>query len=318
MPIPQESKIEATTASSEGGLFKKIASLFSRNSNEATVTQTTSIAASEVSLKAPSMNTPFDVYLKSLNIVAADTTLPENVRKEAADLKSKLLSPISDLATADSWLSFVTGPLSPQSPRAVALQQWAFLLLCMRFKQLGKSVSGFLKNNSFSPLDDALEGLIDNSDESKNKIEKLTHEALDQISRLQKRDENAHPLINRFIPLPPSYDGGKEGGMMIRKADTEDKPVWHLTFQFDLENLGAIEIKAVASFPEIRISFATETLEGLKAVQNHSVELAQTLEQMGLEPKASAPRLGRIRPLDGDREEKALDQDPSSGISLEI
>ncbi len=318
MPIPEQSKIEVATANSEGGLFRKIASLFSKNSNENAVQKTQSIAASEVSLKVPSMNTPFDVYLKSLSAVASDSTLAESIKKEALELKNKLLSPLSDLTAADSWLSFVTGPMSPQSPRAIALQQWAFLLLCLRFKQLGKNVAGFLKKKNLSSLDDALDALADTSDDVKKRLEKLCSESLEQISRLQKRDENTHPLLNRPLPLPPSYDGGKEGALMIRKSEDEQKNVWHLTFQFDLKALGAIEIKAVAAFPEIRLSFATETLEGLKAVQNHSVELAQTLENLGFEPKASAPRLGRIRPLSGSHDEKGLADDPAAGISLEI
>ena len=318
MPIPEQSMIEGTTADSEGGLFRKIAALFSKEGNDSVKSNTQSIAAAQVSLKAPSMNTPFDVYLKSLNAAAADNSLPESIKKEALELKKKLLSPLSDLTAADSWLSFVTGPMSPQSPRAIALQQWAFLLLCMRFKQLGKSVSGFLKKKSLTALDDILEGLVDKSDESRGKLERLCDETLEQISRLQKKDENAHPLLNRALPLPPAYDGGKEGALLIRRTQEDQKNVWHLTFQFDLEKSGAVEIKAVAAFPEIRISFAADTLAGLKAVQDHSVTLAQTLESLGFEPKASAPRLGRIRPLAGVSDEKHPLDDPATGISLEI
>ncbi len=318
MPIPEQSRIEGTTADSEGGLFRKIAALFNKGGNDSVESKTQSIAAAQVSLKVPSMNTPFDVYLKSLSAAAADNSLPESIKKEALELKNKLLSPLSDLTAADSWLSFVTGPMSPQSPRAIALQQWAFLLLCMRFKQLGKSVSGFLKKKSLTTLDDALEGLVDKSDESSSKLERLCDETLEQISRLQKKDENAHPLLNRALPLPPAYDGGKEGALLIRRTQEEQKNVWHLTFQFDLEKSGAVEIKAVAVFPEIRISFAADTLAGLKAVQDHSVTLAQTLESLGFEPKASAPRLGRIRPLAGVSDEKHPLDDPATGISLEI
>lgn len=322
-PLPEESIPDLTVATKEDGLFKRIASLFSRSDNaDNKANIINSQMAAEVSVKVPMLkNSPLDVFMQTLTAASSNLTLPAIVRKQALQLKDKLSAPLSDLTAVDNWLSFVTGPMSPSSSRAAALQQWAFLILCLRFKQLGKNVSSFIKKNDLKGFDEALEDLLLPSPDSKEKIADLSSETLQQIASLQqqKRTPDGFSLLDRFIPLPPSYEGGREGGMMIRKdQDKEGKNVWHLSFQFDLEKLGALEVKAVAALPEVRISFAAETLEGLKAVQSNCMSLKENLEQMGLEVKNSAPRLGRIQPLSGERERKPLDPSPATGISLEI
>lgn len=321
-PLPQRTMPEFSAVTKEDGLFKRIASLFSRSEQTSNSTnELNSQMIAEVAVKVPLLkNTPFDVFMQSLSVASGNLKLPESVRKEAQKLKEQLASPLADLKAVDSWLSFVTGPMSPSSTQAIALQQWAFLLLCLRFKQIGKNISSFLKKNDLKGLDRELEDMLLPFPDCKDDIADLSAQALEQIASAQQKQSEGNPVLSdRYLPLPPSYEGGHEGGMILRSTRNEKgQKVWHMTFQFDLEKIGAVEIKAVACLPEVRLSFAAETLEGLRSMQNNCGHLAESLEKIGLQAKTSAPRLGRISPLSGARESKPLAPSPATGISLEI
>ena len=69
---------------------------------------------------------------------------------------------------------------------------------------------------------------------------------------------------------------------------------WHLNFNFDLENMGALEVKVKLRFPEVQMSFVAERLETLQKVQSLMPELNRHLAQMGLQAKGSNARLGHI------------------------
>ncbi len=327
MPIPEQSKPELSGVIKDGGLFSKLAALFTKSApepavnNSKPVLMTPEISAGNALMRA----NPLDHFMKALSLAAQNPVLPKELRREAKTLSSKLLDPISDLSSANGWLSFVQGPMSPDSPRAVAMQQWAFLLLCLRYKQLGKSVNSLLKKSKAGDLnlDDALDDMLLNHPDSKDDIENLSKETLSQIARLQnKPGDNNNPLLMRYLPLPPTYEGGREGSLFINKEQRpQQKAVWHLSFNFDLKDLGWVEIKAAACLPEVKLSFATEKLQGLKAVQDHVDDLTASLAKLGLEPSASAPRLGSLSMLPQKEEKaevKAQPQEPATGISVQI
>lgn len=327
MPIPEQTKPELSGVIKDGGLFSKLAALFTKSTQEVAVNNskpnliTPEISASNALMRA----NPLDHFMKALSFAAQNPVLPKELRKEAKDLSLKLTDPISDLTSANGWLSFVQGPMSPDSPRAVAMQQWAFLLLCLRYKQLGKSVNSLLKKSKTGDLniDDALDDMLLNHPDSQDDIEKLSKETLSQIARLQsKPNDNNTPLLLRYLPLPPAYEGGREGSLFINKEQRpQQKAVWHLSFNFDLKDLGWVEIKAAACLPEVKLSFAAEKLQGLKAVQDHVEELTSSLAKLGLEPSASAPRLGSLSMLPPKAEQENLKEppkDPVTGISVQI
>ena len=327
MPIPEQSKPELSGVVKDGGLFSKLAALFTKSAPEPAVNNvkanliTPEISAGNAMMRA----NPLDHFMKALSLAAQNPVLPKELRKEAEELSSKLLDPISDLTSANGWLSFVQGPMSPDSTRAVALQQWAFLLLCLRYKQLGKSVNNLLKKSKAGDLnlDDALDDMLLNHPDSKDDIENLSQETLNQIARLQnKPGDNNNPLLMRYLPLPPAYEGGREGSLFINKEQhPKQKAVWHLSFNFDLKDLGWVEIKAAACLPEVKLSFAAEKLQGLKAVQDHVNDLTASLAKLGLEPSASAPRLGSLNMLPSKEDKEITTEqpkEPATGISVQI
>lgn len=92
-----------------------------------------------------SKSSPLDSLMYSLKVQANNTALPDALREDAKNYLDKLENPIDDLPSVANWLNFTSGPMSPTSPQALALHQWAFMLLSIRFAQLGKSVDKFLK-----------------------------------------------------------------------------------------------------------------------------------------------------------------------------
>ncbi|MGN0908382.1 MAG: flagellar hook-length control protein FliK [Succinivibrio sp.] len=297
-PVPQESVITTPQGTvKEGGFLRRLASFFSP-SKAASADPAASAAASQgAALQQLGRGSPLDVFSSALASLGASRFLPPEIRKEAAELRSKLMDPVADLSAVDSWLQFVAAPMSPSSPRAAAMHQWAFFILCLRFRELGKSVDKFLKKLGIDisadlPIDDML--LSHQDDEGAGA--KLCDETLSQLSRLQQlAPQDAGGFFNRAIPLPPSYDGGREGRLGVRREKKKDgRKIWHLEFAFDLERIGPVEIRAVASFPEIRLSYVAQTLDGLQALQSRVPDLERQLEDLGLEPRSSSPRIGRV------------------------
>ena len=103
------------------------------------------------------------------------------------------------------------------------------------------------------------------------------------------------PLLFEYIPLPPTYDGGREGGFNARPVIEEDgKKAWHLNFVFDLENLGPIEIKAEAKLPELKLSVVASTFNGLQKVQEALPTLKEKLQDLGITTRNATARMGKV------------------------
>ena len=341
-PIPEQSVVPSYEAPQEGGLLRRLASLFGRGSQSAengpeiAQGQTASVAASALgNLKDTTADksemlhsleqgrqealrqNSLDQLFSRLNQAATNSQLPEPMQQQARKLLAALENPVNDLHTVSSWLNFVTGPLSPSSSLALALHQWAFMLLCIRFEQIGRSVDKFLKKqgkgnalgDNLAELEPAMRQAKDIAkglDGSKSELTgghhtsaQLLDDTLGQIERLQQQTQLTPPnqVLPRYIPLPPFYHGGKEGSLSAQHHTDEDGgKSWHLNFHFDLEHMGALEVKVKLRFPEVQISFVAERLDTLQRVQNLMPELNQHLAQMGLQSKGSNARLGHISP----------------------
>ena len=323
-PVPQESVITTPQGTvKEGGFLRRLASIFSPSKAAANAAAAEAAAAQQgaaLQLKL-SQGSPLDTFASTLASLGASRFLPPEARKEARDLRAMLMDPVRDLATVDSWLEFVAAPMSPSSPRAIAMHQWAFFILCLRFRELGKSVDKFLKKLGIDisadlPIDDML--LSHQDDEGAG--EKLCRSTLSQLQRLQQlAPQDAEGFFNRAIPLPPAYDGGKEGSLSLRREKRKDgRKLWHLQFAFDLEKLGPVEIRAVASFPEVRLSYVAQTLEGLQALQAKVPELEKQLGDLGLEPRSSSPRIGRVDAMERRGQAARAPKAPDGMVDVDI
>ena len=303
-PLPDESVITNPQGTvKEGGFLSRLVSLFSSSKNQKSAQASVQLQQLASGQSQILRESPLDRFVSELTTLGASAFLPPELRKEAKALKAKLLDPVADLSSVNSWLEFVAAPMSPTSARAVSMHQWAFFILCLRFRELGKSVDKFLKKNGIDiKADSVLDDMLLSHQDDEGAGEKLCDDTLSQISRMQQlSSQGAQGFFNRVVPLPPAYDGGQEGSLSLKRESKKDgRKIWHLEFAFDLENTGPIGIRAVASFPEIRLSYVAKTMEGLQALQKRVPELERQLEDLGLEPKSSGPRLGHIEGMDRD------------------
>ncbi len=303
-PIPEKSVVDnVADVKEKTGLFSKIASIFGKKTVESpknvAESVTTPVATVPNLMTLMSKGSPLDSLMYSLKVQANNTALPDALREEAKNYLDKLENPIYDLPSVANWLNFTSGPMSPTSPQALALHQWAFMLLSIRFAQLGKSVDKFLKKD-VDLMEDRFDETLDEMKASidakgKNNIPSLLDETLDQIVRYQNPNKENLPLLFQYIPLPPTYDGGREGGFNARPVIEEDgKKSWHLNFVFDLENLGPIEIKAEAKLPELKISVVASTFNGLQKVQEALPTLKEKLQDLGITTRNATARMGKV------------------------
>lgn len=303
-PIPEKSVVDnVADVKEKTGFFSKIASIFGKKTVESPKNVAESVATPVATvpnlMTLMSKGSPLDSLMYSLKVQANNTALPDALREEAKNYLDKLENPIDDLPSVANWLNFTSGPMSPTSPQALALHQWAFMLLSIRFAQLGKSVDKFLKKD-VDLMEDRFDETLDEMKASidakgKNNIPSLLDETLDQIVRYQNPNKENLPLLFQYIPLPPTYDGGREGGFNARPVIEEDgKKSWHLNFVFDLENLGPIEIKAEAKLPELKISVVASTFNGLQKVQEALPTLKEKLQDLGITTRNATARMGKV------------------------
>ena len=303
-PIPEKSVVDnVADVKEKTGFFSKIASIFGKKTVESpknvAESVTTPVATAPNLRTLMSKGSPLDSLMYSLKVQANNTALPDALREEAKNYLDKLENPIDDLPSVANWLNFTSGPMSPTSPQALALHQWAFMLLSIRFAQLGKSVDKFLKKD-VDLMEDRFDETLDEMKASidakgKNNIPSLLDETLDQIVRYQNPNKENLPLLFQCIPLPPTYDGGREGGFNARPVIEEDgKKSWHLNFVFDLENLGPIEIKAEAKLPELKLSVVASTFNGLQKVQEALPTLKEKLQDLGITTRNATARMGKV------------------------
>lgn len=303
-PIPEKSVVDnVADVKEKTGFFSKIASIFGKKTVESpknvAESVTTPVATVPNLMTLMSKGSPLDSLMYSLKVQANNTALPDALREEAKNYLDKLENPIDDLPSVANWLNFTSGPMSPTSPQALALHQWAFMLLSIRFAQLGKSVDKFLKKD-VDLMEDRFDETLDEMKASidakgKNNIPSLLDETLDQIVRYQNPNKENLPLLFQYIPLPPTYDGGREGGFNARPViEEEGKKSWHLNFVFDLENLGPIEIKAEAKLPELKLSVVASTFNGLQKVQEALPTLKEKLQDLGITTRNATARMGKV------------------------
>ena len=335
-PIPEESVVNNINTPKEGGFFRRLASLFGRKEESAPVASENidkSVDPSKVALEkgigqsegttkaqesavaiANLRTNSLDALVSRLQSATTDQALPPKMQEQAQNLIKALQNPVHDLKTVSSWLNFVTGPMSPSSSQAMALHQWAFMLLCIRFEQIGKNVDKFLKKTAngdqkLASLEPAIKEhakLTKELDEvSVNKSHELLKETFGQVERMQQQMQSIpqDQSVLRYIPLPPNYQGGKEGSFSAQKRQDEDGGTsWHLNFNLDLENLGGLQVKVKLRFPEIQMSFVAEKFETLQKVQAHMPELNARLKEIGLTSKGSNARLGAVNFMQPSKE----------------
>ena len=323
-PIPDESVIpNMTTPKEGGGLLRRLASIFGRRADDSaeTTAATTNQAVSSTGMSiSPSERTELqqqisraqnaqfsalDQLFARLQGASQDPALPPQMQEQAQKLLRALQNPVADLQSVSNWLNFITGPLSPSSSQALALHQWAFMLLCIRFEQIGKNVERFLKksssNSEIKELDGSIKsnrGLFESlNDDGLQKSQELLKDTFNQVERLQQQMQAVPTgqVLPRVIPLPPYYHGGKEGSMSAHREQDEDGGTsWNLNFNLDLENMGALQIKVRLRFPEVQMSFVAEKLETLQKVQENMPILNARLQEVGLTSKGSNARLGHV------------------------
>ena len=327
-PIPEESVVNNVATPKEGGILRRLASLFGRKNNveeavSSSSSESKSVDPSKAALDnllnkseqtASSQNSAatnirmnsYESLVNKLQMAAADEALPPKMQEQAQNLLKSLQNPVNDLKTVSSWLNFVTGPMSPSSSQALALHQWAFMLLCIRFEQIGKNVEKFLKKtqggtDKIAKLDTAIKDSAkvaqELDDVTVSKSHDLLKETFSQVERMQQQMQSIpqDQSVLRYIPLPPNYQGGKEGSFSAQKRKDEDGGTsWHLNFNLDLQDMGALQVKVKLRFPEIQMSFVAEKFETLQKVQQHMPELNAKLKEIGLTSTGSNARLGHI------------------------
>ncbi|MCR5536203.1 MAG: flagellar hook-length control protein FliK [Succinivibrio sp.] len=325
-PIPEQSVVEEQQVVKENTLFSKIVSLFGNKAKSenlhAQAAQATMAAAGSGNSLSALKGSPLDTLLFTLRSQAESQEVPAALRAEAQQFMKQLQQPVADLVSVNNWLNFVTGPISPSSPQALALHQWAFMLLCIRFNHIGKSIDKYLAKVKGEPLKESFGKMADAMADKGGSILDMLDETLDEVSRLQQlaSDHEVDQVFPRYIPLPPTYSSGREGSLAVRSQQDEDgRKSWHLTFNFDLPGLGPIEIKAVAKLPELRLSVVTETLSGLQRVQECLPLLAKQLQQAGITTRSANARLGRIMlQHDAQPEEPSAPRADGASLSVEI
>ena len=309
-PIPEQTHIDSMQPVKEGGFFKRIMARF-KSGRADEIKDNTAEIKTDNSISTPTVTgkdgqyvlkaNPLDQMMYTLRLQSGNPNLPPEFKEEAQKLLNALNNPVDDLISVKNWLNFVTGPISPNSSQALAMHQWAFYILCLRYQQLGKDVHKFLKKSmSSQDIASLMQSLpaIKKDKVLEGPSISMLEETFGQIERLQQQNSNnnnINPLLNRYIPLPPNYDGGREGGFTLKKEKDEDgENTWHLNFAFELKDLGPIEIKAVAKLPEIKLSFVTENLHAMQNVQELMPDLNYNLQCIGITARTSSMRLGRV------------------------
>ncbi len=225
---------------------------------------------------------------------AAASTDPK-VAQMAQSLMHALNNPLNNLKTVSEFLNFVTGPLSPNSSLALGLHQWAFMLLCLRFEQLGKEVRKFLKDRGQN-LSSALSSEIGANSRAKLS-EGSTSQLLRQTFGFVERLKEECTLLQGFslpsyLPLPAQSDGAEEGALGIRHDDKEK--TWHLNFLLDLNELGPLQVKAEAKLPELKLSFKTPKPQTQTLIQSMLPALRGRLQDLGITTRSSLVVMGEV------------------------
>lgn len=238
-------------------------------------------------------NISMDDMLSSLARVISDDGVSKEIKQMASSIHQAITNPLGDLQAVSEWLGLVNAPLSATGSRAQAMQQWALMLLSIRFRQLGKNIDKFSSSDAFKSM---LNNLSLGADE--NWPKNALNQTLTQIERMQQLNKDPDfPNLPSYIPLPPSYEKGREGGINVEHSKTSDGEIeWSLKFYFELPNIGPIQIRTTLKMPDVKLNIVTEKLEALKRVNETSSYLTDRLKEYGFNVAPIKARLGTIYP----------------------
>jgi hypothetical protein len=259
-------------------------------------------------------NMPMENMISTLGRIINDGKITPEIKEMAQNIQQAMTNPLGDLQSVAEWLGFVSAPMSASGPRAEAMQQWALLLLSIRFRQVGKNIDKFTKTDQFKRL---IQNAQIGEDESwpKNSL----NQTLTQIERLQNNNQSSPYPIPSYIPLPPVYNKGREGSLMIEHQKHDNNEIeWKLNFFFDIEKLGAIQVRSSIRVPEIKLVIVTERLEALQKVNKTINHLTDRFADYGLSVSNVSTRLGTVyppNPTSPQAENAIIDKD---GLSLKI
>jgi hypothetical protein len=238
-------------------------------------------------------NISMDDMLSSLARVISDDGVSKEIKQMASSIHQAITNPLGDLQAVSEWLGLVNAPLSATGSRAQAMQQWALMLLSIRFRQLGKNIDKFSSSDAFKSM---LNNLSLGTDE--NWPKNALNQTLTQIERMQQLNRDPDfPNLPSYIPLPPSYEKGREGGINVEHTKASDGEIeWSLKFYFELPNIGPIQIRTTLKMPDVKLNIVTENIDALKRVNETSSYLTDRLKEYGFNVAPIKARLGTIYP----------------------
>lgn len=231
---------------------------------------------------------PMNHLMQSLNEIIDDGTVSPEIANIARSMRSALTEPLKDQNDVMEWLGFVGNPLTTGGRRGRIIQQWTILVLAIRFKLLGKDVSSYGATEPYNGID--IKGNC-------RWVEDNLFLTLQQIERMQLLSGFTDELgLPAFMPLPPLYAHGREGGINVSHTDGVNGRCWKINFFFELEELGAVQILTELDGNDVRINLVSEKFETLRLINDTCSDLRDGIEKRGLSVAAMNSRMGTVYP----------------------
>lgn len=231
---------------------------------------------------------PMARLVSSLNAVLDNKMVSPEIHNMTRAMSQTITEPLRDVNDVMEWLGFVGNPLTTEGRRGRIIQQWAAMILSIRFRMLGRDVSQFKSTEPYADLD--FSGDCD-------WIEENLFLTLQQIERMQLLSGFSNELgLPAFIPLPPLYRSGREGGMNVSHFSGESGVTWKINFFFELEKLGAVQILIELYDRDVRVNLVSEKFETLQLINSTSQQLKDGIEKHGLNVSSVNSRMGTVYP----------------------
>ena len=84
--------------------------------------------------------------------------------------------------------------------------------------------------------------------------------------------------------------------MIEHQKDEDNEIEWKLNFFFDLDKIGAMQVKTSLKVPNLKIQVVTESLVGLQKVKETIDTLTKRFGEYGLNVSNVSARLGTVYP----------------------